>query len=314
VTKGTFDAYNWSIIENKQKFISQIMTDGAVARSCTDIDEAVLNYAEMAAIASGNPLIKEKMEVDAEVTRLQLLKRSFVSSRYNLEKELKITLPERKEQQLSILAKIKADIEMRDKSPLFAKTNTTPAILEQISETDLEQADNSEFSMMIAGQEITERKKAGELLMDMLVKCPANGERIDFAQYAGFTIGVRKKHTFYSEAEVSLLIVGNAVYTLEASMSSALGNIARIQNCVRGLETKLEEYQNRLAATEAALISAQEEFDKPFAKEEQLAQLLERQKELNEELMEESEEKDKQEVEVTENSMDTVRKPKMRYA
>lgn len=314
VTKGTFDAYNWSIIENKQKFISQIMTDGAVARSCTDIDEAVLNYAEMAAIASGNPLIKEKMEVDAEVTRLQLLKRSFVSSRYNLEKELKITLPERKEQQLSILAKIKADIEMRDKSPLFAKTNTTPAILEQISETDLEQADNSEFSMMIAGQEITERKKAGELLMDMLVKCPANGERIDFAQYAGFTIGVRKKHTFYSEAEVSLLIVGNAVYTLEASMSSALGNIARIQNCVRGLETKLEEYQNRLAATEAALISAQEEFDKPFAKEEQLAQLLERQKELNEELMEESEEKDKQEVEVTDTSMDTVRKPKMRYA
>lgn len=97
-------------------------------------------------------------------------------------------------------------------------------------------------------------------------------------------------------------------------MNSALGNIARIQNCVRGLETKLEEYQNRLSATEAALVSAKEEFDKPFAKEEQLAQLLERQKELNEELMEESEAKDKQEVEVADTSMDTVRKPKMRYA
>ena len=87
VTKGTFDAYNWSIIENKQKFISQVMTGGEVARSCADVDEAVMNYAEMKAVASGNPLIKEKMDVDADVSKLQLLKRSFNSNKYKLEME-----------------------------------------------------------------------------------------------------------------------------------------------------------------------------------------------------------------------------------
>lgn len=311
VTKGTFDAYNWSIIENKQKFISQIMTNGAVARSCSDIDEAVLNYAEMAAIASGNPLIKEKMEVDAAITRLQLLKRSYVSNRYDLEKEVMMILPERKEQQQTIIAKIKADIERRDASPLYAGAVPKVVLENEADIAEPESGEGDPFLMEIAGQSITERKKAGELVMDMITKCPVSNEKVDFANYAGFVIGVRKSRGFLSDIETSIIISGNATYTIDASVSSALGNIARIQNCIRGLESKLEDYEHRLADTKAALASGKEELEKPFAKERELLDLLERQKELNEALIESS---DQNEAEKGEVLTESIRKPKSRLA
>jgi N12 class adenine-specific DNA methylase/predicted nucleotidyltransferase len=119
VTKGTFDAYNWGIIENKQKFISQIMTSGNVGRECTDVDATVLNYAQMKAAASDNPLIKEKMDVDAEVTRLELVKRSFTSNRIKYKDDYEINLPERKNKLKETIAKVSADIELRNGNPLY---------------------------------------------------------------------------------------------------------------------------------------------------------------------------------------------------
>ena len=93
VTKGTFDAYNWSLVENKQRFISQVMTSKAVSRSCEDIDEATLSYAEIKAVATGNPLIKEKMEIDNDVQRLKLLKASYDNQRYGLQDNFMIKYP-----------------------------------------------------------------------------------------------------------------------------------------------------------------------------------------------------------------------------
>ena len=93
VTKGTFDAYNWSLVENKQRFISQVMTSKAVSRSCEDIDEATLSYAEIKAVATGNPLIKEKMQIDNDVQRLKLLKASYDKQRYGLQDNFMIRYP-----------------------------------------------------------------------------------------------------------------------------------------------------------------------------------------------------------------------------
>jgi len=162
VTKGTFDAYNWSIIENKQKFISQVMTGGEVARSCADVDEAVMNYAEMKAVASGNPLIKEKMDVDADVSKLQLLKRSFNSNKYKLEMDLQKSLPEKRDNVIILIDKLKKDIDLRNQSDLYANLNIE----------NLRSDDNTEsfpFSMNFNGIEITERRKAGEMIQGMLV-------------------------------------------------------------------------------------------------------------------------------------------------
>jgi hypothetical protein len=274
VTKGTFDAYNWSIIENKQKFISQVMTDGNVQRSCADIDEAVLGYAEMAAIASGNPLIKEKMEVDSEVSKLQLLKRNFISTRYNLEKNYLHILPERKEKYVSLIVRTQKDIEHRNLDPMFSGAAV--------------QDEESPFVMTFQGRQITERKEAGELIKGMLHKIPADGNCVEFGEYAGFRIGVSKSFSSWDNSiEPRIVVIGEQRYTTDATMEGDIGNVMRLQNCVKGLDNRLKEFENKLQEVEAALVSTKEEYEKKFPKEDELNALLERQQELNSILMEE---------------------------
>lgn len=281
VTKGTFDAYNWSIIENKQRFIAQVMTNGAVARTCEDIDEAVLNYAEMKAVASGNPLIKEKMEVDAEVTRLSLLKRNFDANRYKLEKDFKQLLPSKKEHLEEIVGKIRTDISMRD-------LQTVPGERRVIEQKDLDAGidsieDNSPFEMKIHEVTFTERKKAGEMLRDLLKKIPDNGNMIQFGEFCGFQLGITKFHNHITnETEAKFIIAGAFEYKVSANMISDVGNVMRIQNAVHGLEKVLAEYETRLADTVSALESSRLEFQKEFPQEEALQGLLKRQRELDE--------------------------------
>lgn len=279
VTKGTFDAYNWSIIENKQKFISQVMTTGDVARTCTDVDETVLNYAEMKAIASGNPLIKEKMEVDAEVTRLNLLKRNYMSNLYRLEKNIKHVLPDQIERTESIVTRIRKDIEIRNESRLYQLTSMIQTT--DISDSE-EKDDKRPFCMTYKGKEVSERKEAGELLGKLIKSVPADGTSVLFGEYAGFKISVIKSLSFLdSGIEVKFEISGNMRYTVNASNGSDIGNIIRIQNAVSGLESKLKESEQKLQEYQNALISSKEEYEKPFSKQEDLDRLLARQKELN---------------------------------
>jgi len=284
VTKGTFDAYNWSIIENKQKFISQIMTSGDVARSCTDVDEAVLNYAEMKAIASGNPLIKEKMEVDAEVTKLTLAKKSFTANLYKLEKDAKDILPRRIENIKNILDKVGKDIELRNSSELY-KGGEQQSLIDDVTDIKAAEADTSPFAMDFNGQMITERKKAGELIQAMFAKIPADGNVVYFGNYAGFALGASKTRSFMNnEIECHIEIKGNYTYTVDTRETADIGNISRIQNAVRKFEKNVDEYTRRLSDAEAALQASLTELDKSFAKEDELQRLLERQRELNDEL------------------------------
>ena len=309
VTKGTFDAYNWSIIENKQKFISQVMTNGEVARSCADIDEAVLNYAEMAAIASGNPLIKEKMEVDSEVSRLQLLRRNFISTRYKLEKDYLQVLPEKKEKYESLIERVKRDIAKRNESALYADAGDMQNEVENMD--GVSESDERPFSMTFSGKEITERKVAGEIIKNMIIKLPADGNCVEFAEHAGFVIGATKVRSEWNNSiETRIVVIGNLRYSFEVSADSDIGNVIRIQNCIRKLESHLADYSTQLEGVEAALISTKEEYEKKFSKEDELNELLNRQQELNELLMESEEKSDCITVETAEQE-DAVRKRRM---
>ena len=272
VTKETFDAYNWNIIENKQRFVSQIMTNGDVARTCTDIDEAVLNYAEMAAIASGNPLIKQKMEVDSEVSRLQLLHRSFLSNRYTLETNIKKVLPERRTKKMDLLEKLKKDADLRDRSSLFN------ADLLSYGAND----EGTPFRMKVHGKEITDRKEAGEFILDMMKTVKTGEDAVFFGEYAGFRIGVSKNFNFLSDCtESKIVIKGNCTYKIDASLVSGSGNTIRIQNALKSLDTKIKEVEQRILSIDEEIKSSQEEYDKPFPKETELNKLLARQIELN---------------------------------
>ena len=305
VTSRTFDAYNWSIIENKQKFISQIMSDGSLSRNCEDIDEVVINYGEMVACASGNPLIKEKMEVDSEVTKLQLLKRSFQKNRYNLEKDFLEILPNKKERLEERIEKVKEDIAMRDDSKLFKLiSNNAEAVqqkldIKEIGEEMASEQDKTDFIMTFNGKEITERKTAGDLILNMFKKVDIGGSAIDFAEYAGFTVSVCKKLTL-GDVEPVIILKGAVSYEINGSLSSGVGNAMRIQNCIKGLETKLSEYETRLSDVNSAIESTRIEFEKPFPMEEQLNKALKRQAELTDLLS------IKDEPEKTDNTADDV--------
>lgn len=269
VTKGTFDAYNWSIIENKQKFISQIMTNGDVARSCEDVDEAVLNYAEMKAIASGNPLIKQKMEIDAEISRLNLLKRSYITGHYEMEKNLNQVLPERLKRLKGTVDKIQADIEMRNTNSPYITTG-------QIKSTDA-----ASFSMIVNGKEYKKRKDAGEMILHLTRTIPVYQDFI-FGEYAGFRLSMEKEQGSYEEVRVKLKISGNTTYTLNASLDSDTGNVSRIQNVVHNLEKYLTEYEQRIADVESEMKTSRVELAKAFPKEKELRELFEKQRELSE--------------------------------
>lgn len=243
------------------------MTDGVVERTCSDIDEAVLNYAEMKAIASGNPLIKEKMQVDSEVSKLNLLKRNFMAGKYRLEKDYKQILPSKKEKYENYIENIKADIILRNKSNLYSQ-KTEP---------------QAEFSMNIHGKEITERKKAGELIANTFRALPADGKELECGFYAGFKVYLYKASMFLKNGlDLKIILKGNMTYTINVTDTTEIGCVMKIQNAIRGLESTLKKHKQNLEEVEKALISTKEELENAFPKEEKLNDLLCRQRELDE--------------------------------
>jgi len=256
VTKGTFDAYNWSLVENKQRFISQVMTSKAVSRTCEDIDEATLSYAEIKAVATGNPLIKEKMEIDNDVQRLKLLKASYDSKRYTLQDNFMIRFPKLLMAAEEKLSCVRLDIKARD------------AALKE----------SAEFSVRIGNITYTERADGGLVFMECVSKC-RTGETTPVGSYKGFELLVEKNFmgTNY------LVLKGRTTYKAELS-SSPVGNMVRMENVFNSmednigfLEKKIEEYRNDLEASKT-------EYEKPFSYEEELKTKLARQYELNAEL------------------------------
>ena len=256
VTKGTFDAYNWSLVENKQRFISQVMTSKAVSRSCEDIDEATLSYAEIKAVATGNPLIKEKMEIDNDVQRLKLLKASYDNQRYGLQDNFMIKYPKLIRSATEKLANVREDVKARDK----------------------ELIDNPEFAITIGKAIYTERVDGGTMMLEAISKCKT-GETTAIGKFHGFELLVEKNFLGINY----MVLCGKTEYKAELS-TSPVGSMVKLENLFNGLhenidflEKKIEQYQNDLEASKA-------EYDKPFAYSEELEEKLARQCELNAQL------------------------------
>ena len=256
VTKGTFDAYNWSLVENKQRFISQVMTSKAVSRSCEDIDEATLSYAEIKAVATGNPLIKEKMEIDNDVQRLKLLKASYDNQRYGLQDNFMIKYPKLIRLATEKLANVREDVKARDK----------------------ELIDNPEFAITIGKAIYTERVDGGTMMLEAISKCKT-GETTAIGKFHGFELLVEKNFLGINY----MVLRGKTEYKAEIS-TSPVGSMVKLENLFNGLhenidflEKKIEQYQNDLEASKA-------EYDKPFAYSEELEEKLARQCELNAQL------------------------------
>ena len=256
VTKGTFDAYNWSLVENKQRFISQVMTSKAVSRSCEDIDEATLSYAEIKAVATGNPLIKEKMQLDNDVQRLKLLKASYDNQRYGLQDNFMIRYPKLIKAAKEKLVCVREDIKARD--------------AELIS--------NPDFAITIGKFIFTERVDGGTKLLETISKCKT-GETTSVGQFHGFELLAEKNFLGINY----LVLRGKTEYKVELS-TSPVGNMVKLENSFAGIHEnedfllkKIEQYENDMEASKA-------EYEKPFAHEDELQEKLSRQIELNAQL------------------------------
>ncbi|WP_339785852.1 helicase-related protein [Tissierella sp.] len=262
VTKDTFDSYLWQIVEQKQKFISQIMTSKSVARNCEDIDETVLSYAEVKALATGNPRIKEKMELDNDITRLRVLKSSYDNQKYTLQDNFTFKYPKLIDECNQQLERINKDIEKRN---MNTKINT---------ETNKE-----EFSIVINKEIFVDREKAGELLQTQYSKVEA-GKDLHIGEYKGFDL-LLKKSLYYEEYDI--IINGNYRYKINLGDNPG-GNITRIENGLRGLENKIKSLEEQLSNHNRNLEQSKLEYEKPFQYEEELNKKLARQFELNQEL------------------------------
>lgn len=258
VTKGTYDAYNWSIIETKQKFISQVMSGDNVGRECEDVDEAVMNYAEMKAISSDNPLIKEKMEVDMEIQKLKMLRDVHNRTKYDVERRLKREVPGRIESLRTMLEETKADIQTRD-----------------AYKAALNEEEKAPF--IINGVTYDNREDAGEAF-EKAVRGLKAEERVMVGNYCGFEFGLKKEY-FLSEVVKKLILRGKGTYTLDAGDSPA-GNMQRIANMADKLDTQKTNLEEKIEQCQHELVQLQKEYEKPFEREEEYAQKLFRQKEL----------------------------------
>ena len=256
VTESTFDSYMWQLIENKQKFISQIMTSKAPVRSCEDVDEAALSYAEVKALATGNPAVKEKMALDVDVAKLKLLKASHMNNQYRLEDDIARNFPQQIAKLMEIIDSYKADI----------------AHFSEHKITDPEQ-----FSMEISGKVFTEKKEAGVALLAVCKDIKSVDAAMDIGSYQGFNMRIQ----FDSWSKEFILSVKHESVAKVRLGADALGNITRINNLLESYPEKLAEAEQRLETVQEQMANAKEEVGKPFPKEEELNQKLERLSELN---------------------------------
>ena len=256
VTEGTFDSYSWQLIENKQKFIGQIMTSKSPVRSCEDIDEAALSYAEVKALATGNPYIKEKMDLDIQVSKLKLLKANHTSQRYRLEDNIAKHYP------MQITA-------LKERLEGYRTDIQTYAAHKPV--------DKDAFSMKIGNRTYTDKKEAGAALIDMCRSAKQPNMAVTIGEYQGFKMSV-SFDSFFSKFTISLK--GSLSHEVEIG-ADPLGNLQRLSNALEGMTGKMADVEQKLSNVEHQLETAKVEVTKPFAQEQELAEKLERLAELN---------------------------------
>ena len=257
VTKGTFDAYSWSLVENKQRFISQVMTSKAVSRTCEDIDEATLSYAEIKAVATGNPLIKEKMQLENDVQRLKMLKSSYDSQRYSLQDNFMIRYPKLIKAATEKLACVRED------------AKTAEAAL--IAEPDFA------ITVDVAGKstKFTERTDGGTFMLQAVSQCKT-GETTHIGSFKGFELLVEKNFIGVN----NMVLRGKTDYKAELS-TSPVGNMVKLENLCHGIQVNIPELEKRIEQYQRDMEQSKQEYDKPFTQEEELNEKVARLNELN---------------------------------
>ena len=255
VTENTFDAYLWQTIENKQKFISQIMTSKTPVRVAEDVDESSLNYAEIKALATGDPKIKEKMDLDNEVTKLKMLEANYKSNRYRLEDKVAKNYPEE-------IARTEKLIE---------------AVKKDISEIEPKAEGEEKFtSITLFGEKITDKKLAGERLLEAISKVKINESKV-IGKYRNMDLEV--SYNFFTNSH-NFSLNGAAKHSGELG-TSADGNITRLDNALEKMPEKLKRLEEKLFSTKEQLENAKEELQKPFEKADELKNKVLRLAELN---------------------------------
>ena len=258
VTEGTFDSYLFQTLENKQRFISQIMTSKSPVRSCDDVDEQALSYAEIKALCAGNPLIKEKMDLDVQVAKLKVLKADHQSQKFRLQDKLLTKFPADIRETNAYIAGVKADAQLAAAHP---------------------QVQEGFCGMTIKGVTYDEKKTAGERLVLACSELP-NAEEKVIGSYRGFELSLRFD-TFRSEYQA--ILKGQRRYPVPLG-TDPLGNIIRLDNSLNNFPERINSAENELATLHQQQVAAQIEVEKPFPQEEELAEKSARLAELNTQL------------------------------
>ena len=281
VTEGTFDSYLFQTLENKQRFISQIMTSKSPVRSCEDVDEQALSYAEIKALCAGNPLIKEKMDLDVQVAKLKVLKADHQSQKFRLEDKLLTKFPADIRETNAYIAGVKADAQLAAAHP---------------------QVQEGFCGMTIKGVTYDEKKTAGERLVLACSELP-NAEEKVIGSYRGFELSLRFDTC---RSEYQAILKGQRRYPV-ALGTDPLGNIIRLDNSLNNFPERINSAENELATLHQQQAAAQIEVEKPFPQEEELAEKSARLAELNAQL--DVDEKNHEPVQDEEEQEDAPRRP-----
>ena len=281
VTEGTFDSYLFQTLENKQRFISQIMTSKSPVRSCEDVDEQALSYAEIKALCAGNPLIKEKMDLDVQVAKLKVLKADHQSQKFRLQDKLLTKFPADIQETNAYIAGVKADAQLAAGHP---------------------QSKEEFCGMTIKGVAYDEKKTAGERLVLACSELP-NAEEKVIGSYRGFELSLRFD-AFRTEYQA--LLKGQRKYTVPLG-TDPLGNIIRLDNSLNNFPERITAAENELTTLHQQQTAAQIEVEKPFPQEEELAEKSARLAELNAQL--DVDEKSHEPEQGEEEQVDEPRRP-----
>ena len=256
VTEQTFDAYLYQLVEGKQKFASQIMTSKSPVRSAEDIDETALSYAEIKMLATGNPYIKEKMDLDIQVQKLKMLKSNFLSEKYGLEDKVIKFYPQQ-------IAYLKSRVEGLTKDVETAKSHPKPI-------------DEQPLGMMVSGVSYSEKAEAGQAIINAC-KSMNSPDAIPLGEYRGFQMEL-----YFDTVQRNYVVKLKGETSRDVPLGDdSHGNIVRIDNGIERFEEALADTKNSLENTEKQFETAKQEIEKPFAKEEELRAKTARLDELN---------------------------------
>ena len=258
VTEASFDSYMWQLLETKQKFIGQVMTSKSPARSADDLDDAALSYAEVKALAAGNPMIKEKMDLDIQVARLKTLKTAYNNEHYRLEDAITQGFP----------------AEMRKTAQQLENAKADAILLQQNTKRDADGKDI--FTITLMNTVYTKREDAGKALLDLLGMALNRTEPVSIGRYKGFDLQI----AYFAMDKVYLAyLVGNGINPVQLS-ANVVGNIMRLDNCLRNLPQSVTDLEAKLAQLQKQLENAKEQLAQPFAQADELAEKSKRLAEL----------------------------------